>query len=67
MQAEKLLTPGEVAARVGVSRDTVYRWIGNEDLAAVDLSAGEQRARWRISESELRRFLDSRAIGRTEL
>jgi excisionase family DNA binding protein len=46
------LTPEEVAARLRVTRRTVYRWITLGKLRA--LKAG---AVWRVSEAALRDFL----------
>ena len=58
---EVLLTPKEVAARVRVSRDTVYRWIESRELEALDLSAEGDQPRWHVSEASLRAFLERRA------
>lgn len=55
----KLLTPKEVASKVGVSRETVYAWIEERMLEAVDLSAGGV-PRWHVSESALAAFIESR-------
>ena len=54
-----------VANRLGVSRDTVERWIHGGHLRAVDVStgteSGAQRVSWRIDPQSLEMFLEKRA------
>jgi len=50
-------TPAQVADRLRVSRRTVYRWL-NEEKTLRGVKAG--RAGWRITETELRRFMRPR-------
>lgn len=58
----RLLTPKEVAARLGVSRDTVYSWIERRELEAIDLSvSGSSRSRWHVSEGALAAFMRRRS------
>ena len=53
-----LLTIQEVADRLRVNEKTVRRWIDTQELPAFKL--GRQ---WRISEQDLRRFLQMRRHG----
>ena len=53
-----LLTIQEVADRLRVNEKTVRRWIDTQELPAFKL--GRQ---WRISEQDLRRFLQMRWQG----
>jgi excisionase family DNA binding protein len=52
---ERYLTLPELAQRLKVSRRTVYRWIKDEDLNAYKF-ANE----YRITESDLKDFLERR-------
>jgi excisionase family DNA binding protein len=56
---ERYLTLPEIAERLKVSRATVYRWIKNEELVAIKF-ANE----FRITESDLKDFLESRRTRR---
>ncbi len=56
--AGPLLTIAEVADRLRVNEKTVRRWIDTQELPAFKL--GRQ---WRISEQDLRRFLQMRWQG----
>lgn len=49
---ERFYTPEEIAANLKVTRKTVYNWIQAGHLKAVKI-----RHFWRVSESELSRFL----------
>jgi excisionase family DNA binding protein len=53
----KLLTPAEVAERLGVDRVTVYRRIWSGDLPALKTTAFNKRAVLRVDEAELERWL----------
>lgn len=53
-----LLTIPEVADRLRVNEKTVRRWIDSQELPAFKL--GRQ---WRLSERDLRRFLNERWQG----
>ncbi len=55
---ERLLTIPEVANRLRVNQKTIRRWIDMGELAAYKL--GHQ---WRISERDLRSFLEKRWRG----
>jgi excisionase family DNA binding protein len=56
----KLLTPAEVASLMRVGTKTVYAWIENEGLEAMDVSTGGV-PRWRISERALDKFKAERS------
>ncbi len=56
--ADRLLTIQDVADRLRVNAKTVRRWIESGELSAFKL--GRQ---WRISERDLRRFLNERRQG----
>jgi len=49
----KLLTPQQVAKRLGVCRESVWRYIRKGKLKAIKLSARN----FRIEEKDLKRFL----------
>lgn len=53
-----LLTPAEVARRLGVSRNTIYKRIHLGEIPAVRLASGG-RGLLRIPEAELARWLYS--------
>ena len=55
---DDLLTVDAVAERVGVTADTVYRWIQDGHMRSVRLGTGP-RARHRIPSEEVSRFLDT--------
>ena len=59
MTEDKLLTVPEVAARLRASPDTVRRWLRTGKLRG--LSYGGDRLGYRVSESELQRFLAASA------
>lgn len=52
-----LLSPAEVASRLGVSRDVVYDHIRSGDLATIRIGTGKRQLH-RIAPDELDRFLD---------
>ena len=58
---ERLLSPKEIAQRLNVTRDSVYRWIENGELRAIDLRATSEKPRWNIPESALDAFLAARS------
>jgi|GEM_PF-6388614 len=54
---DALLTPADVARRLSLSKtDAVYKLINTGALAAVNVSAGEERKRWRVSPEALEEF-----------
>ena len=57
------LTIQQVAGWLGVSRDTVERWVNTGQLRAIDVSAkpGRGRPSWRVSADNLEAFLKARA------
>jgi len=60
---DKLLKTSVVAKRLGVHRDTVLTWLNNGILPGTRLPG---RAGWRISESDLEKWLAARKHGETE-
>jgi excisionase family DNA binding protein len=56
---EKLLTVAEVAEHLRVDPRSVYRWIRSGQLEAIDIGR-----EYRISESQLRDFLEQRSTRR---
>ena len=54
---QPLLSPVEVAVRLGVSRDVVYDLIRSGDLASVRVGTGKRQLH-RITPEELERFLN---------
>ena len=55
---ERLLTVKQITERLQVSQDSVYRWLADGRLKGVRL--GGTRVGWRISEKDLREFLEKR-------
>ena len=56
-----MLTPPQVAERLGVSPEKVRGWIEKEKLAATNVARdGSARPRWRIDEKDLEKFEKSR-------
>jgi excisionase family DNA binding protein len=53
----QLLTPAQVAERLGLCVDTVYRRINSGDLPALKTTAFNKRAVLRIDERELEAWL----------
>ena len=51
---EDLLTVEEVAQRLRVSKDTVWRWIRNKELTGVRVAGS-----WRIYQSDLKKFIEA--------
>ncbi len=62
MQVEKHYTPQEAAEILGTSDDGIVEMIHAGEIVACNVarSANSKRPRWRISESDLGRFLLSR-------
>ncbi|TET51042.1 MAG: DNA-binding protein [Anaerolineales bacterium] len=63
---EQLMTTQDVAARLKVSTQTVRRWIKehNPERKLPAIRVGPRM--WRVSPSELERWLQQRSTGRTE-
>lgn len=57
------LTPTQVSKRVGVDVETVYSWINDKQLPAVNMSRSRTAKvpRWIVKESDLETFLTTRA------
>lgn len=58
----RLLTVKEVGQRLGVSHDSVARLLASGALRAIDVRTTGTKARLRVSEAELQRFLRDREI-----
>jgi len=56
-ELDRLLTVEEVAAHVGVTEETVRRWLRGGELRGLRFS---RKMGWRIREADLRTFLDRR-------
>lgn len=54
---DPLLTPREVARRLGLHRETVYQWMRKGVIRYVEIGRGTTRPRKRIAESEVARQL----------
>jgi excisionase family DNA binding protein len=63
VEAEKVLTVNQVAARLQVNVQTVRRWLRQGDLIGTPLGG---RSGWRVSESEVQGFLDRRRMDARE-
>ncbi len=61
MDSDELLTVPEVARRLKVSEETLRRWLRAGKIRGRRL--GATRTGWRISASELRRFLGENDSG----
>ncbi len=62
--ADPLLTPADVAERLATSTDTVYGWLNRGELIGVDISrTRRRRARWRVRQTDLEKFLAARSAG----
>jgi len=56
-----MLTTRQVATRLGLKTvDAVTAWINQGHLPAVNVSAGTLRSNWRIAETDLQAFIESR-------
>lgn len=54
----QLLSIPEVASRLECSKNTVYRFISDGELRAIDI--GRKRPKMRVRETDLDRFIESR-------
>lgn len=64
---ERMLTLREAAKIAGVSYETMIAWANWKDIQAVDVAKKQGgRPRWRISPTEVHRFLRSRARSRSD-
>lgn len=57
---EPHLTPPAIAEALGIAPETVLGWIKSGQLVARRLGKGTQRPRYRVAQSALERFLQSR-------
>lgn len=57
LEVEQMYKPSEVAKMLSVTRQTVQTWLKGGMLNGVKIGMGKY---WRISESELKRFINKR-------
>jgi excisionase family DNA binding protein len=57
----RLLTVEEVAARLRAQPETVRRWLRAGELRGA--RPGGKKLGWRVTEADLRRFLEARGAG----
>lgn len=55
-----LMTSKEVAEKLNIGVETVWRWIRDGDLNAVTLGKSDYRKEYRINSEDLERFLENR-------
>jgi excisionase family DNA binding protein len=60
--ADELLTIPTVAARLKISRLTVYRLIHADQLKATNIALGTQRTKLRVRESAYEAFMKAREL-----
>lgn len=63
--APRYLTVAAAADRTSLTVPTLLARIHSGDIIASNVSSGTQRARWRIAEDELTRWMTSRQSGPT--
>ncbi len=51
------MTTIEVAAKLGVTRQTVSRWIRDKKLAAITIGVGQRRPIYRVREADFIAFV----------
>jgi excisionase family DNA binding protein len=56
----RMLTPPQIAERLGIDAHKVVAWIAAGQLVAVNVSDGAKRPRWRIAPEALEQFLRRR-------
>jgi hypothetical protein len=61
MASDTYLTPPQVAARLKVKADRVVLWIKSGQLRGFNVGDGTMRPRFRVFETDLQLFLESRA------
>ena len=60
---DRMLTVDQVAERLQVNEQTVRRWLRDKQLVGVPFGG---RTGWRVTEEELRAFLDRRRFAEGE-
>ena len=66
VETPRMLTPPQVAKRLGVASEKIVTWIRNGELPAIDVAvSGSRRPRFRIDHADLAAFLNSRAVTAT--
>ena len=62
-----LLTPPQLSQRWQVKISKIYGWINSGELVAANMSSGNSRPRWRITEADAVDFMRKRmTAARTE-
>lgn len=61
----KYLTPKDIAADLGVKRDTVLTWIRSKELPASDIGNGGKRPTYRVSQENFDAFMKRREVVET--
>ena len=52
----RYITPPELAKRWHVKLANIYSWIRSGELNALNMSTGEERPRWRLTEADVSDF-----------
>ncbi len=52
----RYITPPELAKRWHVKLANIYSWIRSGELNAINMSSGEERPRWRLTEADVSDF-----------
>ena len=56
VSATRYITPPELAKRMQVKLAKIYTWIRSGELHAINVSDGEERPRWRLTEADVSDF-----------
>ena len=56
VSATRYTTPPELAERMQVKLSKIYAWIRSGELHAINVSDGDERPRWRITEADIVAF-----------
>ena len=56
ISATHYVTPPQLAKRWQVKLANIYSWIRSGDLPAINMSTGEERPRWRLTEADVSDF-----------
>ena len=56
VSATRYITPPELAKRMQVKLAKIYAWIRSGELHAINVSDGDERPRWRITEADVSDF-----------
>ena len=56
----QLLTIDQAAKAIGVTDETFRVFVSNGEVAVINISAGQERPRWRVTPAAIEAFLASR-------